>query len=170
VLAVAASALHAQPPKPSEYQVKAAYLYNFGKFVRWPGTSLDQFSICILGHDPFGPALDAAIGGVTIDGQRAIARRLGSPRDALSCRVVFISTSEDVQLGQILEALNKAPVLTVSDIPQFTSRGGMIQFIADANRVRFEVNLTTAETAGLMLSSELLKVAVAVRRIPRSGA
>ncbi len=170
LILIASAALQAQP-RPSEYQVKAAYLFNFGRFVRWPaGAPPERFTICVLGRDPFGAELDAAVAGVTIDGQRAVARRLDSPQDVGGCRVVFISASEDNQLSQVLETLGRSPVLTVSDMPQFTTRGGMIQFVADANRVRFEVNLTTAESAGLMFSSELLKVAVAIRRVPRGGA
>jgi len=163
--------MSAQSPRPTEYQVKAAYLYNFGRFVRWPADAAgtETFSICVLGRDPFGAALDVAIAGVTIEGKRAIARRVDQPQDAAACRIVFVSTSEDQQLSRVLAVLERTRALTVSDMPDFTRRGGMIQFVDDGNRVRFDVNLGSAETAGLELSSELLKVAVGVRRSRRSG-
>ena len=158
---------------PTEYQVKAAYLYNFGKFDDSSETRAaakrDGFEICVLGQDPFGAALDGALARQSIDGKSVMARRLTKPQDALGCRVLFISSSEDRQLKGIFTVLDGAGVLTVSDIPQFSQRGGMIGFTLEGNRVRFEVNLTTAEAAGLTLSSELLKVAVAVRRNTSSG-
>jgi hypothetical protein len=163
----------AQQAKPTEYQVKATYLYNFGKFVNWSATSVgakdDSFAICVLGQDPFGPALDAALAKQSIDGKSVVARRITKPQEAPSCRILFISSSEDRQLKGVLAVLDGAGILTVSDIPQFSQRGGMIEFTLEGNKVRFEVNLTTAENAGLILSSELLKVAVTVRRNSQSG-
>ncbi len=170
---IAVSSLHAQQSKPAEYEVKAAYLYNFGRFVQWPAKVAaakgDTFAFCVLGQDPFGPTLDATIASETIDGKQVMAKRISRPQDALNCRVLFISSSEDNRLKEILGVLGKASVLTVSDMPQFSLRGGMIQFLLEGNRIRFEVNLTTAESAGLTLSSELLKVALTVRRNPQPG-
>lgn len=163
----------AQQSKPTEYQVKATYLYNFGKFVEWSAAngavSDDSFAICVLGRDPFGPALDATFAKQSIDRRSVVARRITKPQEALSCRILFISSSEDRGLKGVLAALDRAAVLTVSDIPQFSQRGGMIEFTLEDNKVRFEVNLTAAENAGLTLSSELLKVAVTVRRNSQSG-
>jgi hypothetical protein len=167
------SGLPAQKSKPQEYEVKATYLYNFARFVQWPSSSAaaksDSFAICVLGEDPFGRALDTIVAGESIDGKAALAKRVSKPQDAVSCRVLYISSSEDSRLKEVLAALDKSGVLTVSDIPQFSRRGGMIQFVLDGNSVRFEVNLTAAESAGLTLSSELLKVAVTVRRNSLSG-
>jgi hypothetical protein len=170
--ALAAVNLYAQASKSSEYQVKAAYLYSFGRFVAWPSAPAKQneFAICVLGRDPFGPTLETVGAGITIGGQPAVSRRLERAQDATGCRVLFISASEESALGRVFAALGKSTVLTVSDLPDFTRRGGVIQFVVDGNRVRFEVNLTAADEAGLVLSSELLKVAIAVRRIARPGA
>ena len=158
----------AQSPRHSEYEVKAAYLYNFGNFVDWPAKSTgsigDSFPICVLGQDPFGPALDATVTGETIDAKKVVVRRLSKPQEAINCRIVFISSSEESQLKEIVSFLDKTSVLTVSDMPQFTRRGGMVQFVLEGARVRFEVNLTAAEHAGLRLSSQLLKLAVNTRR------
>jgi hypothetical protein len=165
------SCVHAQKSNPTEYEVKAAYLYDFGKFVAWPAkvAAADDFPICVLGEDPFGATFDAAIAGEVINGKKVVVNRIAKPQGAVSCRIVFISASEESQLKEILATLDKTSVLTVSDISQFTRRGGMIQFVIDANRVRFEVNVTNAERAGLILSSQLLKVAINVRRDSQTG-
>jgi hypothetical protein len=164
------SGLFAQKSKPQEYEVKATYLYNFARFVEWPSSSAaaksDSFAICVLGQDPFGPALDAIVTGESIDGKAVLAKRVSKPQDAVSCRVLYISSSEESRLKEVLAALDKSGVLTVSDIPQFSQRGGMIEFTLQGNNVRFEVNLAIAENTGLTLSSELLKVAITVRKHP----
>lgn len=161
----------AQQPKVSESQVKATYLYNFTRFVQWPATAAqaDSFFICVIGQDPFGLSLDTILKGETIDGKALVARRVETVQDAINCRVLYVSASEESHLKEILAGLDKTGVLTVSDIPQFSQRGGMIQFVEVANKIRFEVNLTNTQEAGLTLSSELLKVAVAVRRTPQPG-
>ncbi len=165
---------HTQASTPTEYEVKAAYLYNFGRFVQWPAKAMaaggDSFTICVLGEDPFGPALHATIAGETIGGRSVVAKRISGPQQGVNCRILFISSSEDHQLKDILATLDEASVLTVGDMPQFVRRGGMVQFILDGNKVRFEVNLTPAERAGLTLSSQLLKLATSVKRNPQPGA
>jgi hypothetical protein len=170
---VSSSNMQGQGSKPTEYEVKATYLYNFGRFVEWPAavteTQSDSFSICVLGQDPFGPSLNAVLVNETIAGQNVVAKQISTPQDAMNCRVLFISSSESARLKQILAALSDTSVLTVSDLPKFTQRGGMVQFILEGSRVRFEVNLVTARRAGLTLSSELLKVAVNVRKGAQLG-
>jgi hypothetical protein len=165
--------LEAQYTKPTEYQVKATYLYNFTRFVEWPAQSLsgqsDSFAICVLGENPFGSALQAAVAQETIAGKSVVAKQILATQDAANCRVLFISSSEDKRLKQILGTLGTASVLTVSDLPKFAQRGGMVEFVLEGNKVRFEVNSVTAERAGLTLSSELLKVAVNVRRSVQLG-
>jgi hypothetical protein len=170
---VSAPNMQGQHAKPTEYEVKATYLYNFGRFVGWPAKVTqaqgDSFSICVLGQDPFGPSLTAILADLTIDGKSVVAKQIPTPQDAVNCRVLFISSSENTRLKQILATLADASVLTVSDLPEFTQRGGMVQFVVEENRVRFEVNLATTGHAGLTLSSELLKVAVNVRSKGRLG-
>jgi hypothetical protein len=164
---------HTPASTPTEYEVKAAYLYNFGRFVQWPARATAAegryFTICVLGDDPFGPVLNATIADETIDGKTVVAKRISAPQQAANCRILFISSSEDRQLKEILIALAKASVLTVSDMPQFARRGGMVQLILDGNKVRFEVNLSSAERAGLIFSSQLLKLAVSIRKSPQAG-
>jgi hypothetical protein len=165
VMLAVASNLSAQASQTTEYQVKAAYLANFPKFVEWPAkvAKSESFNICVLGQDPFGVALDAAVAGETIDRAPIAARRISRAQDALDCRVLFISSSEDSQWKEILAALKTLSVLTVSDMREFARRGGIVQFILDGKKVRFEVNLAATAAPGLKLSSELLKLAVAVR-------
>ncbi|MGH9744179.1 MAG: YfiR family protein [Candidatus Acidiferrum sp.] len=168
-----AALLFSQPQKPSEYQVKATYLYNFGRFVKWPDSAPagkgDSFSVCVLGQDPFGAILDSTLAGESLDGKPVVLRRFSKPQDAADCRILFISSNEEKHLDEILTALDENGVLTVSDMPGFTRRGGMIQFVLEGDRVRFEINLASAESARLTLSSELLKVAASVKRSARGG-
>jgi hypothetical protein len=165
--------LQAQQPKVSEYQVKATYLYNFGRFVQWPPNAtvakVDSFSICVLGQDPFGATLDSTVAGETLEGKPLSVKRISTARNAGECRILFISSTEENHLKEILVALDESGILTVSDMPGFSRRGGMIQFVLEGDRVRFEINLTKVETAKLTLSSELLKVATTVRRNARPG-
>ncbi len=158
-----AGILHGQQSNPTEYQVKAAYLYNFAKFVQWPtqATTNDVFTICVLGQDPFGATFEA-IAGQSMNGKKVVIERMTKPHEALGCRILFISLSEEKRLKEILATLNQTSILTVSDMPHFTGRGGMIQFVMAANKVRFEVNLRSAERTGLTLSSQLLRVALTV--------
>lgn len=173
-----ACGLQAQKASPSEYEVKAAYLYNFGRFVEWPSQEQPNraaapaggpFTFCVLGQDPFGRDLDAILAGETINGANTAAVRVSKPQEAVNCRILFISSSEGSQLNQILVTLEGTSVLTVSDLPQFSQRGGMVQFVLDGKKVRFEVNLTPVEHAHLAMSSQLLKVAVNLRRSDRLG-
>lgn len=159
--------------RPGEYDVKAVYLLNFGKFVTWPGQGDKQadstFPVCVLGQDPFGHALDNTLTGEKLAGLNVVARRIEKPQEAIGCRILFISRPESSHPGAILEALRDAPVLTVGDSPDFARRGGMIQFVLQGDRVRFTVNLNAASRAGLKLSSQLLKVASSVIGKPAGG-
>jgi hypothetical protein len=146
--------------------VKAVYLLNFGRFAIWPTTAAadaGSFGVCVLGHDPFGATLDATVAAERIDGKNVVTRRIATPADAIGCRILFVSASEERVLPVIVQAAEKAGVLTVSDMPHFVERGGMIQFVSQDNKVRFEINVGAAQHAGLALSSELLRVAVSVR-------
>jgi hypothetical protein len=173
VTVVSTTLIHAQPASaPTEYQVKAAYLFNFGKFVTWPTEISSQwksFQVCVLGPDPFGPALKETIQGETLDGKPAVTKHISSADESSGCAIVFVGTSEQRRLALLLPTFNKQHILTVSDIPHFVDRGGEIGFVAEGGHVRFEVNQSAAEAAGLNLSSELLKVAVAVKRQNAKG-
>jgi hypothetical protein len=156
----------AQGASPTEYELKAAYLYNFSRFIEWPSPadpSQQEFNICVFGQDPFGRALNTVLDDKTIAGRNVKTKRMVNLEDIGQCQILFISTSEQKHLKQILTTLDGASILTVSDMPEFNDRGGMMQFVWEGNRVRFAVNLPIARKAGLVLSSELLKVAVSVK-------
>ena len=157
---------YAQQTHPAEAQVKAAYLYNFGKFVTWPEGSATKsahtFGICVLGKDPFGATLDSTVAGESINGKKITVSRPAKIQDASDCNVLFISASEEGRLASILAAAQRFSALAVSDMPHFAERGGTIGFVTSQGRIRFEVNLRAAEQSHLTLGSELLKVASSV--------
>ena len=172
LLCLAGSPAIAENGKPTEFQVKAVYLYNFGKFVTWPSDFTERqqsFDLCVLGADPFGVTLDQIVKGERLGGKPANVRRIAAPADADNCAIVFIAGSEERRLADVLPLLARRHVLTVSDMPRFTERGGIIGFVMEGDRVRFAVNQTAAQEAGLQLSSELLKVAVSVKRADEKG-
>ena len=155
----------AQQVHPTESQVKTAYLFNFGKFVQWPldhGPSGDAFELCVLGQDPFGPVLDATVAGESINVRKITVKRISKMSEGTSCNILYISVSEAGRLGPILQAARHSGTLTVSDIPHFVEHGGIVGFVKQQDRIRFEVNRGAAEDSHLTLSSELLKVALRV--------
>jgi hypothetical protein len=168
VVALSCLTASGEPPTAGPYQIEAVYLYDFSKFVAWPkgtaNTTNQPFSICVLGEDPFGAVLDTTLSGENIQGNSLVAKRISEPEDATGCKIVFVSSSEENKLKDILAAFDGANILTVSDIHNFSRRGGMIQFVLQGGKVRFEVNVTNAANAGLTLSADLLQVALAVRR------
>lgn len=170
VMSAGAHAVYAQQARP-EYEIKAAYLFTFGRFVEWPARAGrdGDFAICVLGADPFGAVLDTTLASSTLRGRKVIARRLSAPQDATACHILFISASEERELATIVATLARSDVLTVSDMPRFVGRGGMIQFQTSGGRVRFEIDLPPALDAGLLMSSDLLRVASAVRRDRQRG-
>ncbi len=145
-------------------QVQAAYLYNFLLFVRWPeADSAAPVQVCTIGSGTINHALPP-IEQRTQRGRPIELKQLKDPGDALDCELLFINESEEADLQRILAGLGDAPVLTVSDIPQFARRGGMIGFIEQDRRTRLEVDLQRARSAGLSVSSKLLEVAARVFR------
>jgi len=154
----------AQDAAVSEYQVKAAYLYNFAKFVEWPAESFSgasaPFEICIFGRDPFGEVLQDITRGKLVNGRRfEIRGRVTAPAQALSCHILFVSTSATRQFHAILQGLQGRSVLIVGESEGFVERGGMINFVLEGGRVLFEVNQKAAQQAGLKISAKLLSVA-----------
>jgi uncharacterized protein DUF4154 len=155
---ILASAAIGQPP--TEYEVKAAFLLNFARFVEWPPEKgQGPFVVAVLGEDPFGPALDRTFEGNGVGGRPSEVRRLPRLEDASRTQILFIGKSEERRLPAILAALRGTHVLTVSDIPGFAERGGMIGLRLEERRVRFDINPEPAAESGLKLSSQLLKLA-----------
>ena len=161
----------AQPPRPTEYDVKAAYLLNFGKFVRSSRQSpaRSSFDICVIGRDPLESSLESIASDTTIDNFPVRIHRLQDVTDARACAVVFLSATENDRIREDLAILGNSDSLTVSDAPDFLQHGGMIQFVLVSNHVRFSVNLDAVSRAHLVLSSELLRVASSVSGKPPIG-
>jgi hypothetical protein len=161
----------APPSKPSEYDVKAAYLLNFGRFVRFSSASRarSSFDICTLGHDAMDSSLDALGTNTRIQNLPVHVTHLADISGARSCAIVFISATESDRVREDLAILGDADVLTVSDAPDFLQRGGMIQFLMLSNHIRFAVNLEAVSRSHIVLSSELLRVASSVSGKPPTG-
>jgi hypothetical protein len=154
-----------QPVPPTEYDVKAAFLYNFGKFVQWPPEAFegrDSFVFCLLGDDSFGQVLNSTVVGKKIQERVLVVRQLRDVSDTEGCHILFISRSEGWRLPRVLSSLRSRSVLTVGETVGFTERGGIISFRVEDNRVRFDINLAAAQRAQLTISSQLLKLARAI--------
>ncbi|HYL20577.1 MAG TPA: YfiR family protein [Gemmatimonadales bacterium] len=157
------SGLAAQAARPSEYQVKAVFLFNFAQFVDWPPEAIADsqapFVIGILGGDPFGDLLDATVRGEHRGRQSFVVRRYQRIEDVKTCDILFISRPDADRLQGVLTDLKDRPILTVSDADGFAEHGGMIGFVTDRNRIRVKINLAVAQSAHLTISSKLLRVA-----------
>lgn len=155
----------------SEYDVKAAFLYNFAKFVDWPPAAFPEpgssFKICVLGKDPFGGSLQTVVGGEEIAGHKLTVVRTDSLSKPAGCQILFVSRQEREQLPQVLAAVRTSPVLTVGDTPGFVDQGGIINFTLEGSKVRFEINTEAADRAGIRISSKLLQLAR--RIVPNPG-
>jgi len=157
----------ANSPAYTEYEVKAAFLYKFTKFVEWPEEAFSgpdaPLTIGVLGEDPFGYALEEAVRGKTVSNRRIEVQRTRSATESQRCQMVFISASEEPKLGATLGALKGSSILTIGDVGRFAERGGMIGLLKDGNKIRFQINIDAAEDAGLKISSQLLNLAEVVR-------
>jgi hypothetical protein len=162
-LGAGAPAGDAQTETSAEYQLKAAFLFNFAKFIDWPPASFAgpqaSFSICILGSDPFGHSMDELLQGKTIADRRVSIERSKQVADVRHCQMVFVSASEKSRVREILDGLKGTNVLAVGDTEGFAAAGGAIQFAIEDNHVRFVINTDAADRAGLKVSSNLLSLA-----------
>ena len=147
-----------------EYRIKAAYLFNFAKFVSWPSNALpapeSPIVIGILGKDPFGAEIDQTVAGKKVDLHPIEIKRITDSDPLKGCHILFICDSERKQLPQILENAKPLPILTVAEMDEFTDVGGMIRFFRHENTIRFEVDLDPVAAAGLKISSKALQVAI----------
>jgi hypothetical protein len=149
-----------------EYQVKAAFLLNFTKFIEWPASAFDAADspivICIVGDDPFGNTLDQIVAGEVVAGRKIVVHRIKRLPPVKSCQALFVARQEK----EVLKSLSEVGpgVLTIGEGENFVHDGGMIAFVVENRRVRFGINETAAAAAGLKLSSKLLNVAKSVEK------
>jgi hypothetical protein len=150
--------------RETETRVKVAYVFNFPRYVAWPevGTAgagaAAAFRLCVVGADPVGDKLQE-LAGRQVGGRPIEVARVFDPDAGSGCHLLFISASEERTLGQLLKKLDGAPILTVSDLPRFARRGGMIGFVTEDNRVRIEINQRTVREAGLRVGAKVLEIA-----------
>ena len=146
-------AAQAQEAAPSEFELKAAFIYNFAKFVEWPAEAFpapqSPFVIGIIGDNPFEDALAKTVLNKQINGHPFRVIQMKTLADLKSCHILFISLSERKRLAEILRPLRGASVLTVSDLEHFLPAGGTIQFLMEGNKVRFAINDSAAKSVGL---------------------
>ncbi len=147
---------------PGEYELKAAFLYNFISFTEWPDTAFENVSspiiIGVFGKDPFGSTLEAVMTGERLKNRPLIVWRINRIEDITRCHILFISSSESNHMDDILRRLNTQPVLTVSDMPGFAEAGGAVAF-STAERIRLTINPAAVQSAHLTLSAKLLRLA-----------
>ena len=157
----------AQSLSPQEYenQVKATFLYNFSRFIEWPAgtfTSVrSSLTVCFLGNNPFGGALDS-IKGKNIQGRKIKIERLTNFSKLDACQILLISSSEKTHLKQILDSARHLRILTISEMSQFTQAGGIVAFAMRKDRIHFSVNLAAANETGVKISSTVLRLATIV--------
>jgi hypothetical protein len=153
----------AQESPPTEYQLKAAFLLNFAKFVEWPPAAFAKADspivLGILGENPFADVLEQTIQGKKVNNRELEVTKLPSSAGATNCHILFIGTSEKARLPEILKGLGRASVLTVGETDGFTDSGGMINFVRQGNKIRFQINEVAAKSVGLKISSKLLSLA-----------
>jgi hypothetical protein len=149
-----------QDYESSEYDLKAAILFNLVKFVEWPPTAYPDARaptvVCTLGKEPFGPALDRFASGNSAFGRQFVVRRLRYEEDSHGCHVVYISSSERKLLPEILKGLEGSHILTVGETEQFAAHGGMVQLSMENKQVHFTINLSVASREELRIRSGLL--------------
>lgn len=151
---------HADTP---EYQMKAAFIYNFAKLVEWPAEAFAApdapVNVCVLGANPFGGALDA-ISGRAVDANRKVAvKRAGKIDDTKGCHIVFVGESEKASFAKVIDVMKAAPILSVSDVDGFNQAGGVITLVRADNKVGIKLNIKAAQQARLKLSPQLLRLA-----------
>lgn len=151
---------------PSEYQVKAVFLFNFTQFVNWPPDSFPDahspFVIGVLGRDPFGSTLDEAVRGETVNGRPLVVQRYMNVSELKPCQILFIDRSARVDLTKTLAALEHQGTLTVADFESQAPRDVIIRFLNEGNKIRLRINVDSARSAGLTISSKLLRPAEVV--------
>ncbi len=162
-LSIPISYIYASESLTMESKVKAAFIYNFAKFVDWPlavsnDTQSQPFIIGVIGYNPLIEDL-MSIEGKTIKGRKLIVRQLSNIREMNNCQVVYISASEKDNLTGILNAAKSNNILTVSDMGNFVENGGIIGFVKVENKIRFDINLKTAGESHLKIRSDLLALA-----------
>jgi len=167
VIAMAGASAPPRSAVAQEYDLKAAFLFNFAQFVEWPTdafpTPTSPITIGVLGDDPFGASLDAVVAGETIRNRPLSVRRYRAVEQVDTCHILFVSSSEASQLDHIAKVLGHRSILTVGETKDFAANTGMIAFELSQRRLRLRINVAAATDARLTISSKLLRQAQIVR-------
>jgi hypothetical protein len=164
---IVSAMISAQAQTFTEYQVKAAHIFNFARFVEWPspvesGSNVPMV-VGILGVDPFGRDIENALDGKTAKERRLVIRRFPNLQSLAPCHILFVSSSQKHNLRQIFAAVAGSNVLTVGETDRFAESGGVIQISIVDGKAQLVINLAAAERAGLKISSKLLGLARVIR-------
>ncbi len=165
VLFAAGGEIHGSVGAASEYEVKAAFIFNFVKFTTWPDDPdrSGPMRLCIAGHDPFGPLMESTIGGKTVRGRGFSIERYDLSDDLTACEILFIGDGDTAERKALLDSLEGRPILTVGESAAFARGGGMVGFYEKQRRIRFSVNVDATERSDIRVSSKLLQLASVVR-------
>jgi hypothetical protein len=163
LLTVAAIPAYTQAPPVGEYQVKAAFLFNFAKFVGWPPQAFkspdEPMGICVFGPNPFGSTLEEMVRGKLLGKRGFVVYRVSEPQRARTCHILFLNEPEGNRSRSLLDQLAGASILTVGEAEGFLANGGVVNFKLDDARVRIEISTEAADRAQLHISSKLLSLA-----------
>ena len=150
-----------------EWQIKSAFIYNFTKFVEWPEAALGPPSqpvvIGVLGEQALAQELAAVVAGRNVNGRSIEVRTVRTVTEARATQLLFVSAAEESRYAAMRTELAGSPVLTVGESPSFSVTGA-IGFVQEGEKLRFEINIDIAERSQLKISSQLQKLAIAVRR------
>jgi hypothetical protein len=154
----------AASPDSREYILKAGYIYNFTKFIKWPEEADREIknrklNFCLAGKDPFGNILDQLAKNLKKKNRDLVVTRPVVIAEMRQCHILFVSQSEKSNITQVLQRVREYPVLVIGDTPGFAEKGVSINFFLQKNQIRFEINREALERAGLTVSSELLNLA-----------
>lgn len=145
-----------------EPDIKATFLYNFTRFIEWPGLPTPgsaPFRICVIADATMEQAIKRTVEGEVVQGRPLVMTQPQTPQEGAGCQILFVGHTEHQRAATLLAAVRDLPVLTVGDSSHFVEQGGTIQFVLVDNRVRFDVNLRSAQRANLKVSANLLRVA-----------
>lgn len=148
---------------PSEYQVKAAFVYNFARFIDWPPQSFaddgSPFVLGVIGDSEIASAVEQIVKGKTVSGRRMVYKRLSADAALDGCNLLLIGATEKRNVGRILDRLKDNNIVTVGETEGFVRYGGVIGFVVQSSKVGFDINVAAAGKKHLKVSSQLLKLA-----------
>jgi hypothetical protein len=152
--------VRAQIKPAAAYQIKAAYLYNFTRFVEWPDDAVrSAFIIGVVGHKDLSEYLEAIVSGEKINNRPIRVRYFRNLNEVDDCNILFLSSTDATMIREGITSMNRRSILTVSDAEDFLQWGGMVRFYTQENKIRIQINASSARAGNLQISSKLLNVA-----------